>query len=170
MEPTGKKKLESKKGWRGIINVLRHLPDFRRYLTTAPRERRLYTRFQVSDDVYVVFRHPVTRIGRIINISRGGIAFSATIPPEKVEELFEMDIFLDQTSFCLEKVRGKLVWDAPDSGGTADEPAHQYGFQFTELTERQVSQIEHLLKNHSQGEDHSPPYLIIPGGEGDDGS
>jgi hypothetical protein len=79
--------------------------------TREPVERRKHRRFQPQEGAFVTLRLPGSKLGEIIDISAGGLAFRYIDIGERPEGSFELDIFFKETAFHLEKVPAKSVSD-----------------------------------------------------------
>jgi hypothetical protein len=75
-------------------------------------DRRNSKRFALKDDVYLVFRPGFERLGRIKDISKGGIAveFPVYDPYEKTATV-EVDIIVPTRSWNLKSLACKVVYD-----------------------------------------------------------
>jgi hypothetical protein len=78
-------------------------------------ERRQYTRFTVSEDVFVTFRPSFDRIGNVKDISKGGIGceYLAFDKLDKVEQV-EVDIFSKAHGFYISNVPCRVAYDTSD--------------------------------------------------------
>lgn len=161
--PREKEKRGGKRGARAnrLVEIFRSIP-YLAPLISQSTQRRKHKRREPEEDAYVLFRHPVTQMGQIIDISRGGISFSSPSESQKLGELFELDIFINGASFYLERVPCKYVSECEIVVDGVSEVSRRYGVAFRELTQRQVSQLEYLLRRHTKIEGHTPPYLMVP--------
>jgi len=67
-------------------------------------EQRKHKRFNVQKSVFAAFRPPSVKIGPIIDISRGGLAFRYINGEEPSNESSELDILIDDNTFHIDKV------------------------------------------------------------------
>lgn len=112
-------------------------------------ERRKHKRFRVQDETLAVVGH---KIGRIIDMSMGGLAFSYIAGREEGDESYQLSILLSEDSFNLTKVPFKTVWDVEALDVPYSSLAmRRCGVEFGDLTERQISQIEYFVENHTLG-------------------
>ena len=116
-------------------------------------ERRKYKRMQVRDDAFVLLGPNSTKLGRIIDIGIGGLAFSHMARERPSSELFELDIFIIDSDFYLERVLFETISDFK----THENPfssitMRRSGVRFGELGHNQVSQLEHFIQNYTIGE------------------
>ena len=114
-------------------------------------ERRKHKRFQVEDGAFAVLTPHFAKVGQIIDMSMGGLAFSYIAEQEPSNGSFELDIFLTDHSFYLEKVPVKTISDFE----IANEVAYSFtttrrcGVEFGDLTLNQISQLEYFIRNHT---------------------
>jgi hypothetical protein len=117
----------------------------------ALAERRRGKRFQVQNGAFVVYHS--NKLGRIVDINMEGLSFSHVERDRKPRKLRYIDIFLIDRDFYLEKI--PLV---ADSVVKSYKPSirsiyfGEYTVQFGDLTNRQKSQIEYLIRNHAKEE------------------
>ena len=116
-------------------------------------ERRKYKRMQVGDGAFVLLGPNSTKLGRIIDIGMGGLAFSHMARERPSSELFELDIFIIDSDFYLERVLFETISDFK----THENPfssitMRRSGVRFGELGHNQVSQLENFIQNHTISE------------------
>ena len=118
-----------------------------------PLERRKYKRFKVKEGTFAVLRAPVTKVGQIIDISRGGLAFSHMANGEASNGLFQLDIVIIDKGFRLNKVPIKTVSDVeivkkiPFSSTTM----RRLSVQFGELKSSHISQLTYFFQHYAIG-------------------
>jgi hypothetical protein len=91
-------------------------------------------------------------MGRIIDISMGGLAFECFCDEESANRPKELEIFVTDSSFRL-NIPCQLVYDLP----TYESPLtsckkKRCGVQFGELTEYQTSLLARFIERHTVGE------------------
>jgi hypothetical protein len=116
-------------------------------------ERRRHKRFKVRDGAFVVLMPPSTKLGQLIDISSGGLAFRYLSMEERSNNLSELDIFLTDNSFYLEEVPVINVSDFQIAGEFpfSSITTRRHGVQFGELTHNQISRLEYFIRNHTTG-------------------
>jgi hypothetical protein len=111
-------------------------------------ERRKHKRFQIERGAFVVYHS--NKLGRIVDISMDGLSFSHVERDRTTRKLHDLDIFLIDRDFYLENVPLQV-----DSTVKSYQPSFssiylgQYTVQFGDLTKRQRSKIEYLIRNHT---------------------
>jgi hypothetical protein len=120
-------------------------------------ELRKHKRFRAHENALIVFRPYSIKVGFIVDISMGGLTFrySDVASEEPSKESFELDIILLDTDFHLEKVPCESLRDWVIYKVHVRSRAitmRQCAVRFGELTQSQILQLEHFIKNHTMGE------------------
>lgn len=110
------------------------------------RERRRYTRHKVKKAVFVAFRPHFDKIGKIMNLGRGGLCveYRTYKADDETEAFAEVDIFSDETEFYLSRVPCRVVYDCKlrDYRSFMGFATRFCGLQFLNLSERQLRQLK----------------------------
>jgi hypothetical protein len=121
------------------------------------QDKRKDVRFVAGEDVVVVLPDKISKIGRVIDIGQGGLAFELIDDEESRWEFSKRDISLWVKEFRVSDLPCKMVYDIPIQRPPEDEPApfhiktRRCGMQFENLTENQRGQLEFLLKTFTKG-------------------
>jgi hypothetical protein len=115
-------------------------------------ERRKHKRFQVDNGAFVRVGPHSYKMGRLIDISMGGLAFHYVGSQEANESY--LAIFLTETNFYLDEVPIKTVWDLEMAGKlpSSSITVRRHGVQFVNLPDEQRSQVQFFINNHTIGE------------------
>jgi hypothetical protein len=109
-----------------------------------------------GDGAFVALSPSDTGVGRIIDISMGGLMFEyVTVKEPSIEakepsiEPTELEIFVPGAEFRLGGLPCKSIWDRPSSE-VFNTPLHKRrcGVQFGELKQSQIAQLEYFIQNH----------------------
>jgi len=116
-------------------------------------ERRKHKRYRVHDGAFAVLGPHSTKIGQIIDVSMGGVAFGYIAGKEPPDTSFELGILFAEDSFHLTKIPFKTISDqeakeVPFSTLTM----RRCGLQYGKLTPSQISQLQHFIRNCTTGE------------------
>ena len=117
-------------------------------------ERRRDRRFLVPKGVLVEVRRPNhSRLGEIINISMGGVAFCYLATKEASDGSYKLHIFLDEGGFRLNDILLETVTDFK----THKIPyvpitMRRSSVKFRSLSHHKSSQLEDFIKNYAIGE------------------
>jgi hypothetical protein len=116
-------------------------------------ERRKHKRFQVPIGVFVAFRPHDSKLGEIIDMSMGGLAFCYLATKEPSNGSYKLDIFLDEAGFHLDDVLFDTVTDFETRQvGFTSVTMRRCGVQFGKLTHDQRSKLEYFIQNHTISE------------------
>jgi hypothetical protein len=118
-----------------------------------PVEQRQYKRFRVRDDTVVIFRFPDAEMGRLIDISMGGLTFDWVTSEVLPIEVTKLDICRTGSLFILYNLPCQSIWELSiyEKHPTSLH-RKRCGVQFGELTPEQRFQLEHFIQNHTTGE------------------
>jgi hypothetical protein len=120
-------------------------------------EQRNNIRFLVQDDVIVALRNHSTKIGKVKDISKGGLSFEHIYEEDPTRETSKKDIFLWVNEFCIAKVPCRVVYDIPVRMSseyqslTIQLNTRRCGVQFDTLSEGQTAQLDFFLKTYTKG-------------------
>ncbi len=120
-------------------------------------EQRKTIRFLLQDNVIVALRGKFTKVGRVKDISMGGLAFEHIGEENQNSETSRRDILLWVNGFSLSKLSGRIVYDVPLA--TPNEYQELFihlitrrcGVQFEKLSEDQALQLDLFLKTYTRG-------------------
>jgi hypothetical protein len=125
-----------------------------------PVERRKHKRFQVPTGSIVSFGPHSTVLGKIIDMSMGGLAFRYIA--EGSANGLHLDIFLKEHNFYMGKVQFKIIGDfeidnkvlykISDGVVPRRRTIRRGSVQFGDLTRQQEAELGHFLQNYTLGE------------------
>ena len=119
--------------------------------TKEPTERRKQKRFKSREGAFVALRLRGSKLEQIIDISVSGLAFRYIDIGERPRGTFELDIFLRDKEFHLERVPAKTVSDlefAEEFPFSATK-TRRHSVQFGDLTDDQVCRLAYFIKHHT---------------------
>lgn len=114
-------------------------------------DQRKHKRFQVHEGVFVVCGPYSNKLGQIMDISMGGLAFRYVAGNHESSEPFELDIFFTGHGCYMSKLPFRTISDfeivneIPFSSVTI----RRCGVQFGRLMPHQISQLEYLIREHT---------------------
>lgn len=118
-------------------------------------EKRKFRRFLAQDMAFAVFRPHFTKLGKIKDISRGGMAFEYVTFEGPKEDTAEMDIFISGVRFHLPRMPVQTVYDSSVVNDhytfSPFVERRRCGVQFGELNEEQAAQLKYFLETHTTG-------------------
>jgi hypothetical protein len=110
-------------------------------------------RFNAPKDAFVALGPHYNRVGQIVDIDKDGLEFRYMAGKAPSGKSFELDIFLSDGDFYLEKVPCKTVSDVKTHASPyAPLNMRQCAVQFVELSPDQRSQLEYFIRNCTPGE------------------
>ncbi len=113
-------------------------------------ERRQHSRYRVSSRAFAVHWSAPTIIGQIIDISKGGIAFSY-IDDTIMETATELGILYTEGNFFLEKVLFQRVSDTAISGHPKSTvKMKRLSGKFLSLSEPQQEELKLFIEQYSK--------------------
>ena len=116
-------------------------------------EKRKHGRLRTKDGTFAVIGPNVERLGQIIDISVDGLSLSYIDNGGKADGLSELDILFAIDGFYLEKVPFKTVSDFEIHVNKdilfTSIIMRRCGVQFGDLDDKQISQLEYFLRNHT---------------------
>ena len=117
-------------------------------------ERRKHIRYRAKEGALAAVRPQYVKIGQIIDISRGGLAFRYTVTDSQGNESHELDIFLIGEVFHLNRVPFKIISDLRINKKSSPSSLRmrRCGVQFGELTQNQIHELEYFIRKHTLGE------------------
>jgi hypothetical protein len=120
-------------------------------------EQRKNVRFLVRDNVIVALRNHSTKIGKVKDISKGGLSFEHIYEEDPAWEPPKKDIFLWVNEFRISRVPCRVVYDIPVPTPseyqllTIQLITRRCGVQFEALSEDQVAQLDFFLETYTKG-------------------
>jgi hypothetical protein len=120
-------------------------------------EKRREKRLLVEDNAFAALGARFTKVGRVKNITKQGLAFEYITDGDSEDDPSQLDVFVSGDDFHLPKVPCKVVYDVPmrrsDGNRIFFQPfvTRQCGVQFEGLTEDKRAQLELFLETHTRG-------------------
>jgi hypothetical protein len=116
-------------------------------------DHRKHKRFQVPQGVFVGFGPHVNKVGQMVDLSLGGLAFRY-IGTGESQDGSHLDIFMTDNDFYLGLIPFKTVSDFEIVQTTPSSPMtmRRSGVRFRKLSSEQRSELEYFLQHHTLGE------------------
>ena len=114
-------------------------------------ERRSNERYQVRQGVYALLKNGSSRLGQIINISTGGLAFMYIKHEEPFGEPVEVDIFISGDGYFMKGIPCKRISDIHIDNYVpfSTFEMRQLGIRFGEMSQEQASRLDALIKKYA---------------------
>jgi hypothetical protein len=121
-------------------------------------EKRRYPRFLVKEHAVVAVQNGFNRIGKIKDVSLGGLSFEHTYDTELNYADSKKNLFLWVDDFTLYKIPCRIVYDSPlpipseYRSLTIQLTTRRCGVEFQFLTDDQVDRLNFFLKTYTIGQ------------------
>lgn len=117
-------------------------------------ERREHKRFRSKEGAYAVLSGRVSKMGQILDISRGGLAFRYIDIGDRPRESCVLDILREENAFRLENITFRIIsdLDASKDYPFSTIPMRRCGGQLTGLSDRQIHDLEYLIESFTEPE------------------
>jgi hypothetical protein len=118
-----------------------------------PYERRQYKRFQAENGAFVSPNSQKRSLWQILDISMAGLAFRYIPLGEEIMDSSELEILTRDTRFTLEQIPYRSIseCDIPEEC-FSDYQLKRHSVQFGDLTDSQISSLEHFIQNRTVSE------------------
>ena len=123
-------------------------------------DRRKHKRHRAQASAFVDIRIGRIKVGKIVDISRGGLAFRYVADRERLKEEFDLDMYSRVNDFRVEYVPVNTIWDRgspPELSFTTRTRLR--GVQFGKLTQTQFSELERFLLLNTLIEEERPATI-----------
>ncbi len=117
-------------------------------------EQRNNVRFLAQDNVIVALHNASTKIGKVKDISKGGLSFEHTYAKNSVLSSSQTGLTLWTNGFWISKISCRVVYDLPLPIPKEYESlairliTRRCGIQFEVLSEDQTAQLDFFLKTY----------------------
>lgn len=116
----------------------------------AGEDRRRFHRFGMKNAVFITFRPEFDMIGKLTDISAGGLAFEYNaFEDRESSERVEIALFSHPKDYSLPRAVCRVVYDREVEGcfNFKGFQTRRCGLEFCDLTPEQMLQIDMLLAN-----------------------
>lgn len=118
---------------------------------TVEAEQRKFTRLLPQDLTFAVLRPDFTMLGKVKDISEGGLAFQYISHERRNRGSSEIDILVPGDSFYLPRVPSKIIYDIEIVEEYQSVERRRCGLQFGALTKEQAAKLDFFLENYTTG-------------------
>jgi hypothetical protein len=117
-------------------------------------ERRRHKRSRSKEGAYAILSGPVSKMGQILDISRGGLSFRYIDIGDRPRKTCVLDILRDDNAFRLENVGFKVIsdLDASKDFPFSTIPMRRCGGEFTGLSNGQIYDLEYVIESYTEPE------------------
>ncbi len=116
-------------------------------------ETRKHTRLLAQDDSFAELKGEGTRVGKISDISSGGLSFSYLPEKNEVDGFKHVDIHLRENGFRLSDVPCTIVYDEKDAsnGSSNGDTYRRCGVRFGEMADDHKNKLNYFLSHFTIG-------------------
>ncbi|MCP4111686.1 MAG: PilZ domain-containing protein [Desulfobacteraceae bacterium] len=120
-------------------------------------DKRKFSRFLAQHNAFVALGHSFARVGKVKNISRGGLTFEYVSDNNSEGDASQLYVFLSEHGFHLSDIPCKIVYDIPVGSPYVYKTFNQTfitkrcGVVFGNIPNHKKSQLDFFLKNHTTG-------------------
>jgi c-di-GMP-binding flagellar brake protein YcgR len=119
------------------------------------KNQRKHKRFQAPTGAFVGIGPENTKVGRVTDLSIGGLAFSyvGTEEPSPSKGSY-LDLFFTDKDSYLGRLPFKTIsdYELVEKAPSSSETLRRCGVKFKKLTRHQKAQIERFVQNYTTGE------------------
>jgi hypothetical protein len=121
--------------------------------TRVQSENRKHKRFRAKEGVFVVLKPSHSHVGRLIDISMGGLAFDYVVEGVLPKPPAELEIFVKGGAFRMNGIPCQAIWAKTTEDGRATSiRKRQCGVRFGRLTDRQTAKLIEFIAKYTAGE------------------
>jgi hypothetical protein len=118
------------------------------------KEQRKHERFLAPKGAFVGVRPDFCRLGQIVDICMGGLAFRYIADERCPNASHELEIFLTSGDFMISNIPFRTVSDTEtQSVPYTSLSVRRCGVQFGELTHLEMTQLEHFIQNYTTSQE-----------------
>lgn len=115
-------------------------------------EQRRYIRFFTKRKTFAALRSGFDKVGKVLDISINGLAFSYIIEDTPLEKTFQVDIFQSENGFYLSNIPCRVIYDIQNKNLRYDlliQP-RRCGLCFGKLSKKQEDELLYFLKRYTK--------------------
>jgi hypothetical protein len=114
-------------------------------------ERRRHKRFPVQRKAYALLKTHESKLGQIVNISKGGLAFRYMSARKRLKGTFDIDIMITDNGFRLDNVRVRMISEREvnDERSFSFLKIRQLGVEFADLSQDQDARLEYFIQKYA---------------------
>ena len=137
--------------WSVEMNVPKR--DFSVAILNEFVERRRHKRFRVKDGAFAVLMPDSTKLGQILDVGEGGLAFLYIDTGETANGSRELYIYVVDKEFYMSKLPVKVVSDVRVPNRIPINPIvmRRQGVQFGQLTPEQIFSLNSFIEDYTTG-------------------
>lgn len=116
-------------------------------------ENRNHVRFRAREGVFVVLKPSHSHVGRLIDISMGGLAFDYVVDGVLPKPPAEVEIFVKGGAFRMNGIPCEAIWaNTTNEGHVTLIRKRKCGVRFGKLTDDQKAKLKEFIETYTVGE------------------
>jgi hypothetical protein len=118
-------------------------------------EKRQFARSNTRPDIFAALGRDFSRVGRVKDVSLGGLAFEYIAVEDKENDLSCIDVFATKSGLYFPKIPCRMIYEfsREDESSYGFLPSElrtrRCGVAFTDLNEGELAQIKHLVESYT---------------------
>jgi hypothetical protein len=116
-------------------------------------EQRQYKRFLAKNGAFALSKASVNKLGQIVDISQGGLAFTYIAWGESTNGVVEIDVLFAERFFYLQNLPCRVISDSEISlrNPFSSIKMRRLSVEFDKLSPKQRSELKYFIDNHTSG-------------------
>lgn len=116
------------------------------------KEQRRYIRFVTKRKTFAALRSGFNKVGKVLDISINGLAFSYITEDTPMENVFQVDIFQSENGFYLSNIPCCVIYDISNANPRYDLSIQhrRCGLCFGKVSKKQKDELLHFLKRYTE--------------------
>ena len=118
-------------------------------------EKREFPRYNTRREIFAALGRNFSRVGRVTDVSLGGLAFEYIPFEQKKNDSSCIDVFATDNGLHLSKIPCRMIYEfskedeSPHSFLPSELKIRRCGVKFSDLTESQAARISHLIEGYT---------------------
>ena len=117
-------------------------------------EKRKHSRFAVSGNAYAAYKNGLTKVGKIKDVSLGGLSFEYIDEGYSTRQTGQIDIFTSGKAFYLPRIPVQIVYDISNPYRDGEERPYfstidmnRCGIRFGQLNVDQTADLQRFIRS-----------------------
>ncbi len=123
--------------------------------TPQRTEKRKFARYITRPEIFAALGKKFSRVGRVKDVSLGGVAFEYITDEHNENDLTLIDIFATGNGLHLSRIPCRKIYEVSVKDTTevssfsSELKTKRCGVEFDSLTDEQTSQVKHLIERYT---------------------
>ena len=118
-------------------------------------EKRKFARYITRPEIFAALGKSFSRVGRVKDVSLGGVAFEYIAEEQNEDDLSSIDIFATGNGLHLSRIPCRKIYEVSVKDTTevsslsSELRTKRCGVEFDDLTKSELSQVKHLIETYA---------------------